>query len=359
MAWLRKGDNAATHPLVMALATVKGTDDRLMNEVTGFVQRCAEQSAGHMTDGLIDVGTAVLIGGPTRWEPCITAAVEAGLLEQVSRGKKPTWRIAADADFIHIRPKAEIEWERQRKRDAANPDLTVPVRRRDGDACRFCGSIVNWRARRGARRGTYHHMRPGQAATYETYVVACFGCNNELDATPYEQTLPRLLPPPLQPFFGEDTVELLARHHVHVQPSAPARPGTQPDTALPRPGTQPDTAPSRPGSQPDTAAVPTGVSGPRPGHRAMARPGGATGEPEEGSTGPPDLQIPADSSRSELYGPGRVGSGQVWSGRGGSPTPPAWACPADPSPGSSSDSADPPVLRRRGRRGGRSRGGDG
>lgn len=32
MAWLRKGDNAATHPLVMALSVVRGADDRLLNE---------------------------------------------------------------------------------------------------------------------------------------------------------------------------------------------------------------------------------------------------------------------------------------------------------------------------------------
>ena len=63
MPWLRAGDNAATHPSVMALLTVRGADDRTANEVFGFVMRCAMQSAGHMTDYRVDLGTAHLLAG--------------------------------------------------------------------------------------------------------------------------------------------------------------------------------------------------------------------------------------------------------------------------------------------------------
>ncbi|WP_411938994.1 HNH endonuclease [Oryzobacter faecalis] len=391
MAWLRNGDNAATHPLVMALATVRDADDRLQNEAFGWVQRCAMQSAGHMTDGLIDLGTMQLLA-PTRWEPLLAAAVEAGLLIPRAKGRKPTWAIPPDADFIHIRPRAEIEWERQRKRDIANPDLVVPVRERDGDGCRYCGAIVNWRQRKGPRRGTYDHREPGKAATVDTLVVACFQCNSERSNDPRADERKPLRPAPLHPFYGADTVELLARHGRIVQPSDPsARPATQADTApaqpaeqpgpraparpasageaappeWARPATQADTAPAQPAEQPGPRAparpASAGEAAPpewarpatqadtapaqpaeQPGPRAPARPASA------GESAPPreDLQIPADPSRSEVYGPGRVGTG-----RGG---------PVRGRPGLDGDgSGSPPGRsgRARGRRGRRGKGG--
>lgn len=241
MAWLRKGDNAATHPLVMALATVRGADDRLLNEAYGFVQRCAEQSAGHLTDGVIDQGTAMLMGGP-RWKPLIKACVEAGLLRQRGTGKDVVYLIPDDADFIHIRKKAEIEWERQRSRDNSNPDLTVPVRLRDGDGCRYCGRIVNWKQRRGRRGGTYDHLKPKKKdTTVDELVVACGGCNSTLLDDPLADRAHLLKPAPHKPYYGPETVTFLANHGEEIQQTE--RPDLQSDTARPtRPGTQLDTA---------------------------------------------------------------------------------------------------------------------
>lgn len=281
MAWLRKGDNSATHPLVMALATVRGADDRLLNEAYGFVQRCAEQSAGHMTDGVIDLGTAQLMGGHTRYRALLKACVEAGLLTQRGTGKDAVWLVPDDADFIHIRKRAEIEWERQRARDNSNPDLTVPVRLRDGDGCRYCHRIVNWKQRRGRRGGTYDHRVPGQAATIDTLVVACLGCNStRLDDPNADDKLP-LLPAPADPYYGPETVAFLANHGETVQQS-PARPGTQPGTA----------APSRPGTQPDPASTATT---PTPGHRApdeAERPGATDTAADPAATRPPGHRTP-------------------------------------------------------------------
>ena len=324
MAWLRKGDNAATHPLVMALSVVRGADDRLLNEAYGFLQRCAEQSAGHTTDGVIDQGTAILVGGPTRWQALVDACVEAGLLTRQGRGRAASWKIIEDADFLHIRSRAELEWERRRRRDSANPDLVVPVRRRDGDGCRYCGVIVQWRARRGLRRGTYHHRegRHTNVTTAIMFVVACHGCNLLLGDTGLaaESEHP-IMPPPRDPFYGPDTVELLANHGVVVAPSDPSR--------VAEPAT-----PARPGASRTTvhaSAIPTGS-------RTAVRVDDATDSA-------PDLQIPAGSA--DPGSPARDGTGRVGTGRDGTRLVGA--------------GADPPQAgqRRRGRRGRRGGGSGG
>lgn len=267
MPWLRVGDTAGTHPRVLRLAALG--DDRLMNEAFGFVIRCATQSAAHLTDYVIDEGVALLFGG-ARSADLLDAACRAGLLEPIrkTRTNGPMWRIAIDPEFLHIRLKAEVEWERQRKRDAANPALTVPVRLRDGDGCRYCGNVVQWTARRGDRRGGYDHRIPSQAATVDTYVVCCAKCNRERsDDSKADDRIP-LLPTPAQPYYSATSLEFLARNGITIT--------TQ------RPGTQPDTAPATP-------------------------------------TGRRDLQKSASPVSSAIVGPGRDGSGRVGSGATSAP----------------------------------------
>lgn len=260
MPWLRSGDNAATYPPLLALAAAQGGDDRLLNETAGWLWRCAMQSAGHLTDGLIDRGTAYLLGG-SRTPALAAAAVEAGLLVAEGQG----WRLVDDPEFIHIRSRESVEFDRQRDRDRRNPDLTAPVRFRDGDACRYCGLVVNFKARTGARAGTYDHTDPGQPATVATYVVCCKGCNSKMkDGGRLE-----LLKAPATPFYHPATIEWLHGHGLTPPDgyrSDPARPGQgltpgghRSDTA--RPAIDRDTAPVR---DPDTAAE------------------GATGTPHDG-----------------------------------------------------------------------------
>ncbi|GAB2677615.1 hypothetical protein [Thalassiella azotivora] len=271
MPWLRAGDNAATHPRVMRLLSLG--DERTLNEVFGFVVRCALQSAAHTTDYLLDEGTLNLLGG-TRTPDLLALAKRTGLMAPEKRrpdGTKP-WRLVADPEFLHMRLREEIEWERQRKADASNPELTVPVRLRDGDACRYCGNVVQWRARKGGRRGTYDHREPGRPAKVTTYVVACGSCNAARAADPKADERLPLLPPPTTPFYGEDTVALLAKHG-HRVPLSTARPATPADTAPARPPRQGDTARSttttaRPATHADTARSTTPARPPRQGDTA-------------------------------------------------------------------------------------------
>lgn len=382
MSWLRGGDNAATYPAVMALAAVPGADDRTLNEVFGFVMRCALQSAGHMTDYYVDLGTAQLLGNG-RHEVLLRQAVKAGLLTVEGRGKTRRWKLIDDPEFIHIRLRDEVEWERRRKRDGANPDLTMPVRLRDGDACRYCVVVVNWRDRRGARGGTYDHLDASarKETTPDRLVVACRACNSSLKAADAPDR--PLLPPPDQPYYSPTTRKVLEEYGYTNLPDHPRpdqdtapRPGRQPDTA-PRPATQADTATATPDQGPtegstDTARRATRRPAEDPARRATPSPSPEPGDPARGATpgpgatdtargatrgtwkdgkGPPpewapDLQIPAGSSRKEGFGPGRVGSGR--NGSGVDPPVPAEDHDHPPPP---TDSPDHVPNRRRARRG--------
>jgi hypothetical protein len=256
--WLKAGDNAATHPIVLRVwgfvrsLTGKVLErDVAVNEVFGFVMRCALQSAGHTTDYVIEEGTALMVGG-ARTDRLLELARKAGYLRPAKKAGQRAWLLIDEPDFIHMRLKAEMEWEKQQRADAANPQLIVPVRLRDGDACRYCAAVVNWRDKRGGRGGTYDHREPATAATPQTLVVACRSCNSgRRDFTDADERYP-LRPPPTHPYYSQATADFLANHGHPVTPTTDdQRPGSQPDTATPRPPSQGDNAPAtrQPGGQ--------------------------------------------------------------------------------------------------------------
>lgn len=276
MPWLKTSDQAGTHPRVLGVAGLPGADARTVNEVFGFVSRLATLAAGHMTDYLVDVGTIMMVAGPTETERLLKLARRAGLMEPVPGHTPARWRIVEDPELLHMRSAEEVTWDRQRKRDLANKDLTAYVRHRDGDACRYCRRTVNWRDRKSARGGTYDHVIPGQAATRDTLVVACFGCNRQRGANPTLQPGP----PPAQPLYGPETRSYLEAQGYEVAEGhrAPA--------------------------------------GPRSAQRATRREHDPMGT---GHRAPTALHRSTRSCRSEVSGAGRVGTGWVWSGRVGRP----------------------------------------
>lgn len=217
MSWVRAGDNSATHPVVMAVYDLADGDPGAVNEVFGFFMRLALQAASHSTDYVIDVGTAWMIGGSkTEW--LLEIATKAGYLVP-QRGKTRTWKLIDDPDFVHMRTRAEVEWEAQRKADNANTSLTVPVRLRDGDACRYCASIVKWTARRGKLAATYDHREAGHAATVATLVVCCTGCNAGRRDDPDADERYPLRDAPAEPFYSDSTAQWLGKHGQAVEPT--------------------------------------------------------------------------------------------------------------------------------------------
>lgn len=218
MPWARLGDNSATYPRLMQIAGYRGADERAVNEVRGWLLACATQSASHMTDYVVDAGTAGLFGGArtkvlTRW------CVQAGLLTPTKVGGATAWIIINDPEFIHIRTREEVEWDRQRNRDVADTSLTVPVRLRDGDNCRYCGVLVQWRGRKSNRSAEYDHRVPGVAATVDTLVVACRKCNGARQANPQWDDDHPLRPVPKVQRFGRVTADFLTDNGYDTEPN--------------------------------------------------------------------------------------------------------------------------------------------
>lgn len=260
MAWKRESDNAGTHPAVLDTADHPTSDDRTVNEVMGFISRLGGWSASHMTDYLVSLAALHMFGGP-RWEILLEQCLSTELLEEVTVDGVRRWKILEDPDaFMHIRSRKEIEWDRQRKRDNSNPALTVHVRRRDGDNCRWCGVMVMWRGRTSNRSGTYDHLEPGQPATIETMVIACTSCNSSRQDNPQWADDHPLRPAPHTPIYGTITAKFLTENGYPTRPNHgpdakiddhPALAGSDPVPLTTRPpGASdqkvPDTAPARP-----------------------------------------------------------------------------------------------------------------
>lgn len=319
MSWLKGSDKAATFPKALNVPHFsKG--EISVNEMFGFIHRCAYESAAHRTDYVIEYGVAMMMGGPN-YERLLEVAEQAGLMEQVETDGAPSWKIIEDPDFIHLITKAEQEWMNQQKRDSRDTKLTSAVRLRDGDSCRYCMKIVYFGAdRKSARAGSYtragsfDHTISGEAATIDTLVVACGECNSKKKDN--DDAL-ELQPAPSEPFYSASTAAWLAKHGHQVTPSAkhpalkkPTKANGQPSAQ--RPVEQPTAAP---GSTQATEAVsgPDSSADSTPGTRPT------TDQPD------PAGHLP-DGSRSVGSGHG-TGHGSGRAGKGSQPP----SKPAQPS----------------------------
>lgn len=326
MPWLRSGDNAATYPKLLSVRADSKSDERAVNEVAGWLWRCSTQSAGHMTDYTIDVGTAEMLGGP-RTAELVRLCKKTGLLTEERRGGLKVYVMIDDPEFIHIRLRKEVEHERQQRDDTRDPRLKVPILRRDGDNCRWCGVLVQWLGRRSNRRGTLDHLVPDEPGTVATMVVACLGCNSgrkdQVDTWTADH---ELRPAPERPNWGATTAKYLTEHD---HPTAQnVRLSDDGDDQRPARAAGAERAPG---------------DGVRPATQRSDGPAG------DGATTPPNAAPNANGQvdRTRSAGSGRVGSGSGLEGLGLDGDPPPDRPPPDPP------SPDrPPAPRRRGRRGG-------
>jgi hypothetical protein len=314
MPWTKSGDTAASYPRLLAVDELPDAEDSSVNEVTGFIVRLFFHSAGHMTDYEVGFGDIKLFGNG-RHEHLVKLALATGLMTHISgRGRTARYRLVEDPEFMHLRKRAEVMWDRQRDADRRNPDLTMPVRLRDGDACRYCNQVVSWTDHKSGRGATYDHRDPGQPATVETYVVACRKCNGQrLNDPDADANLP-LLPTPPIPIYQDKTRELLEKYF------GPERVAAR----LGQPA--PDTAEQRL-SDPETPRTDTArPEGPATRQDGAARRAEAAGDPDGASADPGSLPGSRSGNRDGsgrvgpgLAGTGRDGSGQEGTGLAGSP----------------------------------------
>lgn len=327
MPWLKEGDAAANHPIVLAAMEMEDADDRILNECFGWVNRCATQSAAYEKDYIITVGTAKLMAGSiSRYHELVKAAKFCGYLTdaeiEVDGERRQAFKLVEDNDLFHMILKDERAWTNQRKKDQRNPKLTAPVRLRDGDACRYCGKTVNWADRVSGRAGSYDHTRPGQEATIATYVVCCKECNGRRGDDPDSDW--QALPAPGEPLYGPQTVEFLATHGVTVKPTYERTDHTSTRSKSAAEDTPPVEQPSRAVPGCDEATVPSGPSS----DSAALRKTEATEPPAPDLRKSSSAGVGQRSPGPSHVGPGRDGTGQVGTGGLGQEAQP----PTKPNP---------------------------
>lgn len=388
MAWVRMSDTAAMHPIVLGVIDHPNATDDTVDVVFGYMTRLITLAAQYEADYVVPYATAKEVAGSfARADHLLELAAFSGygVLEVDERTSRKLFKLVNDPEFIHIKTADELDFERQRKADNANPGICAPVRCRDGDACRYCGNVVRFTGtRRGKLAGTYDHRPPGQPGSAETSVVACGECNARRGNQPLEiadKILP-LMSPPEKPYYHSSTREWLQSHKTILAQFGLTPPPEAPDqknlmagrpvpgaTAAPADGVRRATddpksaAPQRPQPQPTAAASAAPAPGVRqaapipPETQAAADPAPksvrpAAPNPTARSADPsrsPQIASVQDLDIAGRAGTGRVGSGQYGSGlhgpaRSPHPVPP----PAVPP-------STKPARRRRGARGGRSR----
>lgn len=296
MAWLRLGDNSATHPLVLGLSV----DEDVRLAAWGFLVQVATLSAQHCTDYVVTAQQCQL-AAPTGWQRHVTVLTKGGLLTKIAR--RTAWRIIDNApDLIHMRSREEVDRDRMRGRDRRNPDLVCPTLLRDGDQCRWCGRTVNWNDHRSLRSGQFDHLDPGTPTRVDTWVVSCKGCNtrrgnpDDLEAQEWI-----LRPRPARPLYGPATTERLDEHYGAAKwPAAEA-------------------IPDPPGHRSATPQ-PAGPRAPRPERLQLPDEGSAPADTASSSTfaGAKVTERPQPGSTPVAGSDGRVGSGRVGTGLVGS-----------------------------------------
>lgn len=152
----------------------------------------------HGTDGVVDLAwiTEKIPGRADRGK-VLAALVECGLFD--APDDAGSYRVH---DFLDWNPtvaqvRREREWDRRRKELFRDPELVAAIRERDHDRCRYCGTRVNWKDRRGPNGATYDYLRPDGPNTLANVVVACRHCATRKGGkTPVDAGMPLLQPGP-------------------------------------------------------------------------------------------------------------------------------------------------------------------
>lgn len=293
---------------VLGVAELADADERSVNEVFGFVMRLFLQAAQQGSDYRVSWGTAMVLS--PRYEALLALAAKAGLLSVGVEDDRKVVRLVADEEFMHLRTREQIAWENQRKADTSDLTLVLPVRVRDGDACRYCGKVVSFGMRNGNRAGTYDHLIPGQRArSIDEMVVACKGCNSgRRDEEGGRGSRYPLLPPPAenQRYYSTATLTWFKDQgtmFTDLGLTIPKRPRGAKDR---KPGTQtrPDAQPATTGSARAEHAA-TAPSGDQRTAPSQTRPAEAapTGDQPAGSA---REDAPRDDHSTEQLTPART-----------------------------------------------------
>ena len=224
MPWLKVSDTAAQHRIVWRALEIPGASMQSMWSLFGQVLALAVEAAAFKTNYVVERGSILkFTGTPEAADKFIADATFCGYLtgEVPLDDGRIAYRLVEDEDLFHMRLREEIDWENRRRNDTRNGALIVPIRARDGDACRWCGNVVYWGNQKGGRGATYDHLNPGvPAETPEDMVVACRSCNSSRkDNAGWAVDL---LPAPKTPYFSAKSAAWLTENGVPTKASAPS-----------------------------------------------------------------------------------------------------------------------------------------
>jgi len=306
VSWQKSSDGAATHPKLMKIDALPDADDRLLNEVKGWLWSLSTQSAQHDTDYFVEVGVARMFG-TSRTAALVDVALRVGLLTEHTIDGLRVYKLLEDENLWHIRSAAEKAWAAQQANDVKDPAIKVHVVRRDGDNCRYCGVLTQWRGPRNARTFTLDHRMPGQPGTVATMVVACWRCNTSRSNNPQWDDDHPLRPEPTRPLFGRWSAQYLTENGYPTEQNVLR----EADDERPAPAPGADTAAPQ-GARPATGQGDDHA----PRHRAPRPPKSAETAPDVHSESTPTRPPATRGVPSPGSGTGRVGSGSGGAGNG-------------------------------------------
>lgn len=232
------------HPDVLRVMEMEDFDDRLLNEMYGWVDRCATQCAAYDGDYVVDLGTASIMAGPSRFQALKAAAIYCGLFEPVEKvdektGKtRPMLKLIEDQDLFHMLLKSDKERDANRRKDNNDKAKKAELIKRDGSNCRWCDRVVTFNNdRKSIKQGTIDHLNPNDLddatpTPIERLVIACFDCNSKRQDG--EHWTRELLPEPTHPYYSEDAAAWLSKHAgIVVQITKPRAQLHAPGTLIP------------------------------------------------------------------------------------------------------------------------------
>ncbi|TDA68003.1 MAG: HNH endonuclease [Clostridia bacterium] len=190
MAWIESHQTLGQHPKTRRLARCLGIS---LPAAVGHLHYLWWWALDYARDGDLSKFEPEDIAGAALWEGDATAFIEAlvktGFVDRDEEG-------LAIHDWGDYAGRLIEQREKQARRRElyADTSLTRAVRARDGDRCRYCGKVVDWKNKKGENGGTYDHVDPNGPNTADNIVVACRGCSSKKKGRTPEETGMSLLP---------------------------------------------------------------------------------------------------------------------------------------------------------------------
>jgi len=217
MSWLKQSDVSANHPLVLRVLEMDEADERLLNEMYGWVNRCATQSAAFDRDYIVEIGTAKQMAGLSRYKELLKAALSCGIFEEKEIDENGSMhrvlKLVEEEDLFHMILKSDKEREKNRRADTYDLAKKGAIIKRDGAECRWCGRMVTFgNDRKSIKAGTIDHLDPkdldnSDPTPIERLVVACTSCNSSRKDGGFWDK--ELRPAPRTPYFTADATAWL------------------------------------------------------------------------------------------------------------------------------------------------------